>query len=235
MKNPPAMWSVSATILVGLSLLAHLPQDPIPSPEPGGRGSIVGRVVSSDGTAIPGVAVTATQLPDGPGRSTVTSEDGAFRFFALAPGHYHIRVSSPGFGEMTRDISVGSAETARLTLVLDIGPIPDADPGSGGGGGSGGDIQVFEKRLADDLEVLEWLAELTGDHELISVIPVEKEISLFVAERLGAEGRRVEVYPVHGRLQAADLQRRLRLRPNRTFLGIHPLTEDSYLLVVRDE
>lgn len=235
MKNPPVMWSVSAAILVGLSLLVQPPQDPIPSPEPGGRGSIIGRVVSSDGVAIPGVEVTATRLPDGPGWSTVTAEDGAFRFSALAPGHYHIRVSSPGFRELTQDISVDSAETARLTLVFDIGPIPDADPASGGTGGRGGDIQVFEKRLADDIEVQEWLAELTGDHELISVIPVENEISLFVAERLGAEGRRAEVYHVHRRLQAADLQRRLRFRPNHTFLGLHFLTEDSYLLVVRDE
>jgi hypothetical protein len=235
MKDQPAMWSPFAAVLLGFALLNPSLQDPIPSPEPGGRGSIVGRVVSSDGTPVPGVEVTAARLPSGPGWTTATDEDGTFRFSAVPPGNYQVRVSSPGFRELTRDLVVGATEPAWLTLVLDLGPIPDADPGSRAAGGGGGDFQVFEMRFEDDLEVQEWLAELTEDHELLSVIPLENEISLFVAERLGLEGRRVEVFAVHRRLQAADLQRRLRLRPARTFLGIHLLSEDSYLLVVRDE
>src|SRR5262249_17434275 len=66
-------------------------------------GSLVGKVYDGTGAVIPGVRVTMTNLKNDPGRSdpqvhaTVTGDVGDFRFDALVPGEYSLRVESPGF------------------------------------------------------------------------------------------------------------------------------------------
>ncbi len=57
---------------------------------------IYGTVVLPDGSAIPGVAVTLTGDVLGQ-KSTVTSEEGNFRFLRLPPGNYQLKFELEGF------------------------------------------------------------------------------------------------------------------------------------------
>jgi hypothetical protein len=57
---------------------------------------IYGTVVLPDGSAIPGVAVTLTGDVTGT-KTTVTSEEGNFRFLQLPPGNYQLKFELEGF------------------------------------------------------------------------------------------------------------------------------------------
>jgi len=90
----------------------------------GPAGSLVGLVRTSDGLALPGVAVTL-EGPRGERRTTTTGPDGSFRADTLAAGEYAAEVDAPGL--VLRGPSratVGTAE-ARLDLVLAPAPVSE--------------------------------------------------------------------------------------------------------------
>ena len=62
--------------------------------DPAPAGSLAGVVRTSDGLALPGVAVVV----DGPAgeRRVTTGPDGSYRALALASGSYTLRVDAPG-------------------------------------------------------------------------------------------------------------------------------------------
>jgi vitamin B12 transporter len=89
----------------------------------GSPGSLGGTVRTSDGRALPGVAVTL----DGPGEDhrLTTGPDGAFRVAGLPAGTYAASVDAPGLElrePRTATVSVGEA---RLDLVLAPAPVSE--------------------------------------------------------------------------------------------------------------
>ena len=62
---------------------------------------IYGTVLLPDGSAIPGVAVTLTGDVIGK-KTTVTSEEGNFRFLKLPPGNYELKFELEGFKTVIR-------------------------------------------------------------------------------------------------------------------------------------
>ncbi len=87
-------------------------------------GTIEGRVLTGDGSGLPGVTVTlagparGTPATDTPGPSRVTDEDGGFRFEELAPGSYTLRFA---LGEKadTRSVEVSAGHLTRVEQALD--------------------------------------------------------------------------------------------------------------------
>src|SRR5690242_10750102 len=59
--------------------------------------SISGRVLDASGAAIPGAAVTATNVETGATRTVETDAGGSYRLLSLAVGAYEIRAGKPGF------------------------------------------------------------------------------------------------------------------------------------------
>lgn len=91
-------------------------------------GSVVGKVYDGTGAVIPGVRVTMTNLANDPSRSdpqvhtTVTGDVGDFRFDALVPGDYSLRVESPGFVTyLKRRLEIKSSQTSRENITLSVG------------------------------------------------------------------------------------------------------------------
>ena len=91
-------------------------------------GSVVGKVYDGTGAVIPGVRVTITNLANDPSRSdpqvhtTVTGDVGDFRFDALVPGDYSLRVESPGFVTyLKRRLEIKSSQTSRENITLSVG------------------------------------------------------------------------------------------------------------------
>ncbi len=81
-------------------------------------GSIVGTVTDSTHAAVPGAAVTATNVDTGVTRRTVTTDSGLYTVSNLLPGQYQLKVEKSGFasGQMQVTVFVGTGSTANLSL-----------------------------------------------------------------------------------------------------------------------
>ncbi|PYS47672.1 MAG: hypothetical protein DMG13_27330 [Acidobacteria bacterium] len=102
-------------ICLGLSAHAQLP-----------TATISGVVKDATGAAIPGVAVTVTNVATGLTRPAKTSEDGSYRFSALPVGTYDIRAEQPGFQtKVEQGLRVAVGDEAVLNIVLAVGAVAD--------------------------------------------------------------------------------------------------------------
>jgi hypothetical protein len=80
-------------------------------------GSLYGKTTSNDGTALPGVTVTLSGV--GAPQSTVSDEQGNFRFINLSPGRYSVKAELSGMGSAIREgvgVSVGSNAEVMMKL-----------------------------------------------------------------------------------------------------------------------
>src|ERR1700687_5257107 len=84
-------------------------------------GGIEGNVTDPSGAAISGATVEATNTDTAVTESTVTNNDGAYRFPSLIPGTYAVTVKKEGFAQFTRegtriDAGIGVRIDAKLPV-----------------------------------------------------------------------------------------------------------------------
>ena len=96
--NRRSRWAV----LVLLALVLGLALAPATQAQTAGA-NLIGRVQDKEGTALPGVTVTATQKDTGLTRTTVTESDGTFRLPSVPIGLYTVTVELNGFATVTID------------------------------------------------------------------------------------------------------------------------------------
>src|SRR5687768_7983759 len=82
--------------------------------------TLSGRVTDPSGGAIAGAAVAARHTDTNITRSAMTDADGRFRFPYLRIGTYEIRVSQPGFREVTRVVTLTVAAAVDLPVLLPL-------------------------------------------------------------------------------------------------------------------
>ena len=90
----------------------------------GTTGTIEGVVKDTEGTPLPGVAVTVT----GPSinRSTVTDVNGAYRFPAMPPGTYKVSASLAGFKMRTESgVALTLEQTRKVDFALEVGAMEE--------------------------------------------------------------------------------------------------------------
>jgi hypothetical protein len=87
-----------------------------------GGGTLTGTVVDKDGV-VPGATVTVTEVATTLTRTSPSNEVGLFRFAALAPGTYTVKVEMQGFKTVTvADILLTAGEIRNVgTLTLEVG------------------------------------------------------------------------------------------------------------------
>ena len=95
--------SPSSTLGVGAITGAQLP-------DPQLLGRISGRVVDPNGGASTGAAVKLTRADQTPDQETLSGDDGQFSFANVAPGSFHITVTSEGFAPQGFDGNLRSGE-----------------------------------------------------------------------------------------------------------------------------
>src|SRR5437867_96346 len=84
--------------------------------------SISGRVEDSSGAAVPGAAVTATNLETGATRTATTGEAGTYRVLSLPVGRYEVRGELPGFkAALQTGVNLAVGEEAVVNLKLEVG------------------------------------------------------------------------------------------------------------------
>ncbi len=89
-------------------------------------GTIAGHVADQEGNALPGATVTITSPALMGTSSFVTSDTGLFRFPALLPGEYQVKVEMPGFKTFIRPgliVSVGM--TTEVDILLEVATVEE--------------------------------------------------------------------------------------------------------------
>jgi hypothetical protein len=113
MKHKLLMLFVAVAVVFGGSLFAQEQ-----------KGEVIGTVVLEDGSAIPGVAVECAGTGLVGIKTTVTSDNGSFRFMALPPGLYDFTFTLEGFKTVKRQgIRVDIGRTYKLDVVMETGAI----------------------------------------------------------------------------------------------------------------
>ncbi|MGB8835592.1 MAG: carboxypeptidase regulatory-like domain-containing protein [Candidatus Acidiferrales bacterium] len=83
--------------------------------------AIVGQVSDASGAAVPGAAVTVSNLETGMKRSATTDDSGRFDFPQLKPGTYSIRVEAAGFDAQRKDaVAAGLGQKQTVDVVLQV-------------------------------------------------------------------------------------------------------------------
>lgn len=90
------------------------------------RGGITGRVLDSSGAALPGTAVTATNVATNVASTTTTNAEGSYTILYLNPGMYQVSAELSGFKRMRRDgIEVRVGDRVTLNLSLEVGGLEE--------------------------------------------------------------------------------------------------------------
>ena len=84
-------------------------------------GNIVGTVVDETGAALPGAAVTITNVSTGLSRTVITTDTGRYEATSLPTGPYEVTATMSGFGTAVRkgiDLTIGRTAVVDLKLPL---------------------------------------------------------------------------------------------------------------------
>jgi hypothetical protein len=96
------------------------------------KGTIVGVVKDQKGGAVAGAKVTLEDASKGQSRETATEDNGVFRFVALPPGSYDLRIEQAGFAMvMVKSVIVAVDETRTVDVALKIASQQDTVTVSG--------------------------------------------------------------------------------------------------------
>src|SRR5262249_26420314 len=91
-----------------------------------GTGALTGTVRDASGGVVPGVTVTLTSADTNSSRTTLTTEDGTYRFSLLPPGVYGAKFTIPGFKTSeVSSVTVRVTETQVLDKALEVGAQSD--------------------------------------------------------------------------------------------------------------
>ena len=89
-----------------------------------GSGELTGAVRDQAGAAVPGAAITVTEVSTNVGRTVVSSAEGIYTVPGLAPGQYRVEVVLAGFRTLRREgIQLETGEKARLDVDLAVGGV----------------------------------------------------------------------------------------------------------------
>jgi hypothetical protein len=89
-------------------------------------GTITGRVIDPQDTAVPGATITATNMATGFVRSDVSDGEGLYHLNALPVGTYDVVADLPGFTRLERKgIAVDVSQTTDLNLMLRLAQVAE--------------------------------------------------------------------------------------------------------------
>src|SRR6201984_272974 len=85
-------------------------------------GSISGKVVDQSGANITGAVVKLTREGQSPGLEVTSDEDGLFSFSGVAPGPFHLTISSPDLASQEFSGTIQSGEAYVTPLIMLVIP-----------------------------------------------------------------------------------------------------------------
>lgn len=86
------------------------------------RGTVTGTVTDASGAVIAGASVVLTHTETGVRRSVASNEAGLYRFDAMDPGVYQLKVTHPGFKpSITKMVRVNANRVTTIDIRLEVG------------------------------------------------------------------------------------------------------------------
>ena len=111
-----------ARLIVSVAFLLGLLTTVLTVPAQITSGTLFGTVTDSSGAAIVGATVTAENVDTGARVNVTTDDGGGYRFQALPPGTYVVRVQASSFAvAKVPAVAIAVAETVRLPISLQVG------------------------------------------------------------------------------------------------------------------
>ena len=87
-----------------------------------GTGALTGILTDPTGAVIPNVTVTLTKADTNQARTTVTGQDGSYKFSLLPPGDYRVKFTATGFKTAeVQSVTINVTETPALDRTLEVG------------------------------------------------------------------------------------------------------------------
>ena len=91
-----------------------------------GTASVFGDIKDQQGATLPGATVTLTSLDTGAVRTAVTSESGMYRFVAIPPGLYSVKVELNGFRTAVHEkLQVAVDTQTSLEMKMELGSVSE--------------------------------------------------------------------------------------------------------------
>ena len=88
------------------------------------RGTVTGTVLDPSGAAIGGARVTLTGVATGVRLSTGSNDTGVYRFDAVDPGAYSVKVTATGFKIASmRNVEVSASQVKSVDVRLELGQV----------------------------------------------------------------------------------------------------------------
>jgi hypothetical protein len=87
------------------------------------RAEVSGTVVDQSGASVAGATITLHQVSTANTRTTHAAADGHFALAALPPGSYRVEISSPGFLNLSSEITLQERDRALLRATLAVGSV----------------------------------------------------------------------------------------------------------------
>jgi hypothetical protein len=97
-----------------------------PTVAQGTTADIVGIVVDSSGSVLPGVTATATNRATRAVHTAVTDETGTYRLLLLPVGTYTVTVELQGFKKATTDVTLAVGDRFRFDPKLEVGGVEES-------------------------------------------------------------------------------------------------------------
>jgi Carboxypeptidase regulatory-like domain len=118
----PLRFKTFGDLIYGLALLLSVPSVATAAVP----GSLSGRVMDLNGTALPGVTVTVADSKSGIGTKVVTSDSsGVYVLEGLGPGSYKVSFELSGFDTRAAVVTVSKDAAQNLQMVLPWSPRPN--------------------------------------------------------------------------------------------------------------
>jgi hypothetical protein len=87
------------------------------------RAEVSGKVVDTTGDAVAGATIALHQVSTANERTTHAGPDGRFVLAAVPPGRYRVEVSSPGFVDLSGELTLEQRDRAVLSATLNVGSV----------------------------------------------------------------------------------------------------------------
>jgi TonB family protein len=144
------------------------------------QGEITGVVTDSRGAVIQGATVIATNTATGAVHTAASDDAGVYRFSALLPAIYTIRIEMPGFmAAQRKGIQVQVGRAVRLDVALEIGQLIESV-----------DVTATSALIGGSIAFQFFSQEMTFDNNLVIGAPFSADIGSETIQTL-ADGTRI--------------------------------------------
>jgi hypothetical protein len=141
--------------------------------------TVIGTVADSSGGMLPGVTVNLTGSAMMGVQSTVTAEDGGYRFISIPPGEYKLTFELPGFSTITRDaVRLTANFTATINVTMGMAALQE---------------NVTVTGASPVVDTASTSISTTFDKETLANLPSARDYWAILSEAPGVKMQRIDV------------------------------------------